>query len=163
MKPHSKIRKTVKWAGVVFSAVCFAAWIGSAWFRLCWLGKQGHGAGFGAGVVNFGWMAPGLPEYVPRGWSFPRQLEAFRWNFLWEDSGDILVFQVPLWAVLAPLLMATAAAWKLDSLARRRARTGLCKNCGYNLSATPTASRCPECGASADEALRRSGQIRRMH
>ena len=58
--------------------------------------------------------------------------------------------------VVAPHWLLTALAASLPALrglrgyrawhqARRRARTGLCQSCGYDLRATP--GRCPECGA----------------
>ncbi len=34
MKPHPKIRKTVKWAGAVVSALLVVVWAGSAWWSL---------------------------------------------------------------------------------------------------------------------------------
>jgi hypothetical protein len=65
-------------------------------------------------------------------------------SYLWAIRSD---FNVPYWvvAVLAgvfPLLSIKVAIRWLRS--RRHARAGCCRNCGYDLRATP--DRCPECG-----------------
>jgi hypothetical protein len=65
-------------------------------------------------------------------------MQAWVWGFL--------IIGVPLW--LPAILSAVAPiAWlvRLRS-ARRRARTGLCPACGYDLRASRQFGRCPECG-----------------
>lgn len=56
--------------------------------------------------------------------------------------------RVPTYALLLPVLLATSFVWRLDRIARRRAHVGSCARCGYDLSATPSDSICPECGSS---------------
>jgi hypothetical protein len=54
------------------------------------------------------------------------------------------VLGVPFWALCVP--PAIAAGWGVGRLYLRRNRQGLgrCRQCGYDLRATP--DRCPECG-----------------
>ena len=64
------------------------------------------------------------------------------------DIGDLSrVAILPWWAVITPLtLTAILPAMSLATSIRRRHWTahGRCRNCGYDLRATP--DRCPECG-----------------
>jgi hypothetical protein len=63
--------------------------------------------------------------------------------------------RTPLWTFATPFIGMLAPAIQLhrDARIRRqilnRAKLGLCMHCGYDLRATPT--RCPECGAEAEE------------
>lgn len=63
-------------------------------------------------------------------------------------------YSVPLWLILAvtmvPLQIVGVRAWKRRKRAARE-RMGLCRNCGYDIRATP--DRCPECGHNALHAL----------
>jgi hypothetical protein len=54
---------------------------------------------------------------------------------------------IPIPVAITPILIATAAAWRLDTLARRRARVGHCPTCNYDRRGLPAANPCPECGA----------------
>ena len=55
--------------------------------------------------------------------------------------------QVPLWAPVAAAAL-LPLAWVFAMVRRRRCvGAGKCRNCGYDLRATP--GRCPECGSEA--------------
>jgi len=54
---------------------------------------------------------------------------------------------VPCWLVMLPLAVQPALRLRAWHLRRRRTREGRCRNCGYDLRATP--ERCPECGTAA--------------
>ena len=43
--------------------------------------------------------------------------------------------------------IATAVAWRLDTLARRRANKLLCTKCTYDRTGLAAGAVCPECGA----------------
>jgi hypothetical protein len=55
----------------------------------------------------------------------------------------------PLWMLLIPLALITAAAGRTDTLDRRRARAGVCPSCGYDRAGIAPGALCPECGAAA--------------
>ncbi len=98
------------------------------------------------------WRRTLFPEvYNPFG---PSYAQAYRWDggflgfrhvgFGGADTRMVvlhLAYVVGLFA-LAPL--AWAAALRRRRRGARRARAGLCPDCGYDLRATP--GRCPECG-----------------
>jgi hypothetical protein len=60
---------------------------------------------------------------------------------------------VPYWTVSMPwyyplpLLLIFPLGWIVQRLRNRKPPSGFCKNCGYDLRATP--GRCPKCGTSA--------------
>jgi hypothetical protein len=69
------------------------------------------------------------------------------WSARTTSKSRIMFITVSYW----PLMMTTAGcAWlagRSSRLRRRRARSGLCEGCGYDIRATP--QRCPECGLAA--------------
>jgi hypothetical protein len=92
------------------------------------------------------------------GWYFDRTVFHFHWWFkkrtgspLWwlekNPGSPLWWFMVPIWVFVVFALVPTFAAWRLDALARRRARVSLCPACNYNRRGIPAASVCPECGA----------------
>ena len=118
-------------------------------------------------LVPQGWQWK-TGSYVRSGWeehSYETSWGPLRWHSatmrITGMTGTVRDARMSCW-----LLSLMAGAWPLTSLtlllrrrARRRrlARTGCCKNCGYDLRATPQASgkklpRCPECGTPADPA-----------
>ena len=82
-----------------------------------------------------------LTPYRPA-WAGQTNRLGFRYTRWSNGSAEI---GVPLWFTTALL---TTPALTAAYLARRPrlTRPGACRNCGYDLRATP--SRCPECGAT---------------
>jgi len=68
-------------------------------------------------------------------------------NFGYFPGDELSFVSVPMWMIEAPAcvlpLIRLSLAWK----ARRWRVEGRCRNCGYDLRATP--ERCPECGTAA--------------
>ena len=64
---------------------------------------------------------------------------------------------VPLWIPVVALAIITAGAWRLDTLARRRAREGQCLKCHYDRAGLAPDAFCPECGAPCSASVPRSG------
>ncbi len=154
MKSHPRIRKTVKWGGAVLTVLFLTIWISSRWWYLDYLSRGGTWTvGVSEGTVSIG-------QVTPSGW--PNPPPPWYYGFLdpplhlawWFDWGSLPPsdwwFFVPLWVPAAATLLATGAAWRLDALARRRARAGCCAKCGYDLTGNTTGI-CPECGAAAPQ------------
>jgi hypothetical protein len=83
----------------------------------CW-GAVGIGRHEDAYPIR-GYIFSGYPQAPFRNW-WPKVIFA----------ASMQQLLLPLWLLLAPTLLATAAAWRLDALARRRARAGRCPKCG---------------------------------
>jgi hypothetical protein len=52
VKPHPRIRKTVKWGGAVASVLLVAVWIGSGWWRVGYAGTGGGCVSVSRGVLG---------------------------------------------------------------------------------------------------------------
>ncbi len=165
MKPHPRIRKTVKWGGAVVTVLLVVVWIGSGLMWVQWLGTGGWAARLHPGVVGvehqpwITYTSPGL-TVAPTGRSFwagwswmPRVTTATAspWPLsIFADkrmpSGWVL--QVPVWVVCLPTLGLAILARRQDALAARR-EVNLCLKCGYDRTGLAAGAVCPECGAAA--------------
>jgi len=149
MKPHPRIRKTVKWGGAVATVLLAVVWIGSGWRMLVWFGagKNVNFLAVGGGGVEVGHLTATVP------FQGSMLLECREPIFQLPGFGSAATgwgAYLPLWPGVAAALVATAAAWRLDTLERRR-RAGVnhCRNCGYDRRGLPPQTVCPECGAAA--------------
>lgn len=147
-----------------------AEWCGA---EVTWGGSSiAAGVGFGEGYyTSFSW-SPDMPGAVAKviapGWSAraggPLTPTAYRLpgggtrdsvhlgGFVWARQRlsalgavhTIVYVQLPCWMVAVP--GACVLPWWVITLYRRRKRVqaGRCRQCGYDLRATP--ERCPECG-----------------
>jgi hypothetical protein len=149
MKPYPRIRKSVKWGGAVVCVVLALMWLASIRWDIAW-GTDNTWRGIAYGRLQFSWDDHGFTtgSGVPQLW-FSRNTPEIRWWFDWGNDGyHQHHFRVPLWVLMALMLMPTASAWRLDTLARRRARLNHCPACNYPRAGLPAASPCPECGAA---------------
>jgi hypothetical protein len=152
MKPHPRIRKTIKWGGAVVTVLLVVVWIGSRW-----LGADWHGMGSGYAMIVDGSLIvargestdlTGLRVLHVRGIKH-RSLFA---PFYLGQSAPRWSIWVPLWTPVAILILPTVAAWRFDALARRReraARLNLCPKCNYDRAGIAAGAACPECGHTA--------------
>lgn len=146
MKPHPRLRKSIKWCGLAASVLLLAAWIGSVWYYAWWIGRWGVAVNLMGGRISLVDIrtAPGIRT----GWTLEPIPQPGM--FLWFDStspGSLPFVTAPLWALAAPTLLATAAAWRRDTVARRRDRIGCCANCAYDRRGLAPDAVCPECGS----------------
>jgi hypothetical protein len=172
MTPHPRIRKTIKWGGAVVTLLLVAAWIGSAWWSgICRIGElRGCSCVKGrlyfwkdAATANHRFMsdealsarlqgrelvAPTAPHASLFACSIDQGGGSLDCTF--DVRGDSTEYQiaVPLYALAAASLTLTLAAWRLDTLARRRANVNLCPHCNYDRTGLAGGAACPECGAA---------------
>ena len=67
MKPHPRIRKTVKWGGAAVSVVLMVAWVGSKWYEAGYMTSGGNSVllAAGPGTVAVRWpLLLGLYDLV---------------------------------------------------------------------------------------------------
>jgi hypothetical protein len=150
VKPHPRIRKAVKWGGVVVSVGLVAAWVVSGWWSVVWWSKRGDCAGIAMGGVLIGRVDYDVPA-KDRGLNIDRALtKNFQWWFWAGGHNRPSTWQVmvPLWVPAGVAMAAAAGAWRLDALARRRARVGFCCGCGYDRAGLAAGAVCPECGVA---------------
>jgi hypothetical protein len=162
MKPHPRIRKTIKWGGAAVTVLLVVAWVGSGWLACGWQARDGRAIFATAGAI--GWVVYGQPDsdgvtttmVRSRSSWFLTSTSQAPWSFSRPapgavTHGGIVRLLLPLWPLVVGASLVTAIAWRLDALARRRARGGLnlCPNCNYDRAGIAADALCPECGAPA--------------
>lgn len=147
MRPHPRIRKTIKWGGALVVLLSLACWVGSAWVWVDYVGDRA------LVMLDFGRVSltvygddqdPDGPGWYVRV-AGPQHRGRFAWGFErinpWRDA---VRYYCPLWVPVMLCACPTAFAWWRD---RRWRAAGHCPGCRYNLSGLPAGAVCPECGA----------------
>ena len=145
MNPHPRIRKTVKWGGAALTVLLVVVWIGSVGRWAQWISPSGSWmATLSRGRVSAWHATWSLPPTT--GWRTGR--ESFGLELLpsLRDPNSLGGLTIPVWMIAGCPLVLTAYAWRLDYLARRRARVGRCPKCTYDRAGLPIEAVCPECG-----------------
>jgi hypothetical protein len=147
MKPHPRIRKTIKWGGAAVTVLLVVVWIGSGWFACCCLPTQRSWVSVYGGQVTFGQALDGpittRPIPIQR---FESSILSFFESHSYPNRRWI---SSPIWLLALMTGCATTLAWYLDALARRRDRLNLCPKCHYDRAGIATDAKCPECGSAA--------------
>ncbi|HMN40287.1 MAG TPA: hypothetical protein PKE29_05540 [Phycisphaerales bacterium] len=143
MRSHPRIRKTIKWVrggGAAVTVPLVVVWIGSGWWAFGHNANSGYGSVWirsGALAVSV-WHLAGRAQHAPlplalRGRRFVSHRESFHWLYSYSDYPTVDErWEIPLWPVVLASIVTTALAWRLDTLARRRERLGLCPKCRYD-------------------------------
>ena len=152
MKPHPRIRKTIKWGGAAVTVLLVVVWIGSGFGRFGYIDSARWFIVTRGAVSLFSfenrplWPGDGkfIFEYDP--------VKLSSWWFSTDKFGYALIVTIPLWPFLSAFSLSSAFAWRLDTLARRRAKLNLCAKCGYDRTGLiggkdGGGAKCPECGA----------------
>ena len=98
------------------------------------------------GVVVYSFEKPRrvARKFEYRSWPFPAGFDALlntMLGFHASSMGEAAMIAVPFWFLLLLTLVTPLVRWRLSG----PHAAGLCRDCGYDLRATP--ERCPECGA----------------
>jgi hypothetical protein len=149
MKPHPRIRKTIKWTGAAVTALLMVVWIASGWAYLRFWPTPALCISVSRGQTQFTeYRAFRLPA-TSSGWKAGTHPFNLAWASRWDSDQHLRDFQVALWLPSVIAWGVTASAWLLDNAARRRARLNLCPKCNYDRTGLAKDSVCPECGAPA--------------
>jgi hypothetical protein len=152
-------------ASVVVSGI-FARNDGSHVYRSDFLGCMHGGVMFYRTTVpNVGVPVSSrsvVPSYVhntSRTWDYPWsaptprfagfQVLTDRMIPTYVGTGDLTIVIVPQWSLVL-LFGVLPTCWLISWRRRQRHGPGMCRQCGYDMRATP--DRCPECGTSAASA-----------
>ena len=153
MKSHPRIRKTIKWGGAAVTVMLAVVWIfGACTYFVCFC-KAGAYISMSRGQFCVMRCTPDS-NLVHREDNLRWLPLPIQWNFYWSHSPakaftSSWTLAVPLWAPVALVLPVTVFAWRLDTLARRRARLNLCPKCNYDRAGLASKdAKCPECGAA---------------
>jgi hypothetical protein len=156
MKPHPRIRKTMKWGGAAATLIMLTVWVGSRWFSLGFAlrGSNWIVADGGVLVCDRGPFAsnPRAPQ-----WRWGRSRDPMTWGWSWwyeviippATPGSPSIVRLPMWPVVAAALMIPVAVWVSHVRRRRTNPLGLCPNCRYDRTGLAAGALCPECGAAA--------------
>ncbi len=146
MRPHPRLRKTIKWTGAAVTLLLLVVW---AWSLVWWYWTDARGVMI---VVRHGLIAVSVHQPSEA----DEELEmlvigSLDSRSLWMPDGGRgptdWFFLVPLWCPLLVSFVSTTLAWRLDTLARRRARLNNCPKCNYDRAGIGKDAVCPECGA----------------
>jgi hypothetical protein len=149
MKPHPKIRKTVKWGGAAVTLLLVVVWIGSVAANLTWCSPVTTELTLYKGRLQFRHTVVGGPDPDREWWAGFWAGRSPLWTPQILSVPGRLAVTLPLWIPTGAVLLVTASAWRLDMLARRRERAGLCPKCYYDRAGLAAGAACPECGSAA--------------
>ena len=136
---------------LIVQAALLALWLRGLYFQdkvqfscfghFCILASHPHHLNFLVHHDNYGHDAPAQ-------WLLGRPAIPPTANFLEVGiaprSSAVTELWLPHWLPLLLLSAAPLRWWMVKRTEKRRSRSGLCVQCGYDLRATP--DRCPECG-----------------
>ena len=149
MKPHPRIRKTIKYGGAALTVLLVVVWIGSGSSYTSFAALNMPHTTLYQGRVFLDRVPS---EYVADDSEFDFSAQKsfhIEWGFGWKSTPLEWHLIVPLWPIIIACALPTALAFRLDTLARRRERMNLCKHCGYDRTGLAGDAVCPECGAAA--------------
>jgi hypothetical protein len=150
MKPHPRIRKTIKWGGAAVTLLLVVVWIRSeSTADLFIIGERSFRISRGSVMCLYfkGSSHVFRHKATP---ADPQEVRLLGWHY---DSGaEGSIWFGPLWLPLAVALFVTGAACLPDALNRLRRRAGVCPKCSYDRAGIAGDAKCPECGSGGGAA-----------
>ncbi|HEX2838132.1 MAG TPA: hypothetical protein VHN77_08405 [Phycisphaerales bacterium] len=159
MRPHPRIRKTIKWGGLTLAVamMVFAAYTAEK----VWIWTKKGATHYTVVIIRNGraevnhWPDQASPPLRAGPVEFTSgtvptksvNLGLGEWQF-----GRFIGIIVPFWMPALASLVLSGFAWRLDTLATRRAKLGACPKCSYPRTGLAPSAPCPECGAAAPQA-----------
>ncbi len=119
MKPHPRIRKTVKWGGAALFTVLLLVALASVWWTAVFRTTQFVSGGVYMGGVDI--ESPGFhgpPASYITCFALPEP-HKIMWHAHWRRREDEWSLFVPFWCLAGPPLIASLFAWDADHKARR--------------------------------------------
>lgn len=155
MKPHARIRKTIKWTGAALAVLLIVVWIGSRSWAVGYTHTTGHFIELTRGRLSVGSfpikeaIADGIPVTVGA-WRGRDPRPKIEWGFgsAYSSSPSWNVLRLPLWIPLGIFLIVTISCWRQDIISLRRERAHLCAKCRYDRTGLAADVKCPECGVA---------------
>jgi hypothetical protein len=132
----------------VVSVLLLVVWVGSTRVNMTLFGNRRAEFQFTLGLCGMVWRPDDSGAGTRPAFEYWQRPHAVRWDFSYEVHRSVQLVTVPLWCPLSVSGLCAAAAWRLDTLARHRARAGLCPKCHYNRTGLPPQAVCPECGTA---------------
>ena len=166
MKPHPRIRKTIKWGGAVVTVLLAVVWIWSGWIRfVIYTGSEFGPIGVKHGQIHIGIVTvhSSAVPISPRGYFVIQNQPAPEWRWWFGRSyataratvsSPVLLYSeqsfiAPLWPFVVASMLACGIACYRDDLFARRARLNLCLSCNYDRAGLAAGAVCPECGQAS--------------
>jgi len=152
MRPHPRIRKTIKWGGLVVAVAIASLWGFSLRVHLRGEALCGYMTSFAHGHCRVSHLVPSPVHQTHFTYNVMNVPLRPAWGFEYYAQDSYWSARFPLWLPFLLVAIPTALAWRLDTLATRRARVGMCPKCSYPRTGLAPSSPCPECGAAAPQA-----------
>ncbi len=146
MRPHPRIRKTVKWGGAAATVLLVVVWIASGRWHAVIGNASGLTIRLSSGQISMGLSEAPLHADWLDGYSYLSYSPTYRWSF--STSAEYYehgMATVPIWFLLLFTAGVPMLLWRQE-LKRRRAQLNLCPKCNYDRTGLAPDARCPECG-----------------
>lgn len=145
-------KRFLKWGGPVVAVLLAVVWwMSGKWYAAYiwpgdWVFRVERGV---SGVAHWPGEAKLYTGFAPPVWYLvPTKSTPFLWWFYAKWEPDHQSASVPLWFPFVIVVGLSAAVWRRDWLAKRRALLGHCVKCHYDRRGLAVAAPCPECGAA---------------